>query len=270
MNFKTPTIEEKLGKEYTEHDVFKRLNLYMSFYESLSFSVMRWLTQGTSAFVNIDTYAYSSIQGTLESIKMVLAKGRINDSFALLRKYYDVTIINIYTNLYLKTEYDFNSFRVEDIDNWLKGKQSIPTYKVMSNYIKKQKTVTDLVELIYKDDRYKDIRKRCNQNMHYNFYDNLLLNDNEIYRTDRVAKLDMFLGDLNALFVQHFAFIFSISEHYMMSSDYVDHRDMGMEPPEDSQYWVSPPIQEIFSNVVKKERNDIARLMKEKITMQLE
>lgn len=71
----------------------------MSFYESLAFIVMHWVPQGTSSFINIDTYAYSSIQGTLESIKMVLAKGRINDSFALLSKYYDVTIITLYSNL---------------------------------------------------------------------------------------------------------------------------------------------------------------------------
>ncbi|MCB0447981.1 MAG: hypothetical protein KDD03_10815, partial [Gelidibacter sp.] len=75
MNFKSPTIEEKLGKAYTEHNVFKRLELYISFYELLSFSIMHWITTGTTAMINIDTYAYSSIQGTLESIKMTLAKG---------------------------------------------------------------------------------------------------------------------------------------------------------------------------------------------------
>lgn len=269
MNFKNPTIEEKLGKAYTEHDVFKRLDRYISFYESLSFSIMNWITQGTRAIMNIDTYAYSSIQGTLESIKIILAKGRINDSYALLRKYHDATIINVYTNLYLETKYSFDNFIVEDIDQWIKGEKSIPTFKTMSNFIKKEKSISDFTEMIYKDNRYVSIRKRCNENMHYNSYANLLLNDNEIYRLNRVADLDVFLKDLDNLFIQHFMFIFSIKGHYMMSSDYIDYRDMGMEPPVDSQYWVAPFIQNVFDDVIKVNRNDIAELMTQHTSMEL-
>ena len=270
MNFKSPTIEEKLGKAYTEHNVFKRLELYISFYELLSFSIMHWITTGTTAMINIDTYAYSSIQGTLESIKMTLAKGRINDSYALLRKYYDVTIINIYTNLYLETQHSFDNFIVEDIDKWVKGTKSIPTFKVMSNFIKNEKSVSDFTKMVYKDGRYEAIRRRCNENMHYNSYAHLLLNDNEIHRLDRISNLDTFLKDLDDLFIQHFMFIFSIKGHYMMSSDYTDYRDMGMEPPDDSQYWVSPFIQKVFDEVVKKNRKDLAELLKQNTEMVLE
>jgi 3D (Asp-Asp-Asp) domain-containing protein len=270
MNFRNQTIEEKLGKEYTEHDVFERLETYISFYESLSFSIMNWVTQGTRAIINIDTYTYSSIQGTLESIKMILAKGRINDSYALLRKYYDVTIINIYTNLYLETKYSFDNFIVEDIDQWIKGNKSIPSYRVMSNFIKNEPSISDLTQLIYSDDRYVSIRKRCNENMHYNSYNHILLNDNEIYRLDRVKNLDVILKDLDNLFIQHFAFIFSVKEYYMMSSDYTDYKDMGMEAPDDSQYWVAPFIQKIFDDVIKVNRSDIAELMKQHISMEIE
>lgn len=269
MEFRSLTTEEKLGKEYTEHNVFKRLELYISFYESLSFSIMNWITQGTTVVINIDTYAYSSIQGTLESIKMILAKGRINDSYALLRKFYDATIINIYTNLYLETKYSFDNFIVEDIDKWVKGKKSIPSFRVMSNFIKKVKSITDFTEMIYKDNVYVSIRKKCNENMHYNSYANLLLNDNEIHRSDRISNLNTFLKDLDNLFIQHFMYVFSIKGHYMMSSDYSDYRDMGMEPEEDSQYWVAPFIQKVFDEVVKINRPDIAELMKLKTSMKL-
>ncbi|AXG72968.1 hypothetical protein DVK85_01450 [Flavobacterium arcticum] len=269
MNFRNQTIEEKLGKAYTEHEAFKRLDKYISFYKSLSFSIMNWVTQGTRAIINIDTYAYSSIQGTLESIKIILAKGRINDSYALLRKYYDSTIINVYTNLYLETKYSFDNFIVEDIDQWIKGEKSIPSFKAMSNFIKKEASISVFTEMIYKDNRYVSIRKRCNENMHYNSYANLLLNDNEIYRLDRIKNLDVFLKDLNNLFIQHFMFVFSIKEHYMMSSEYIDYRDMGMEPPDDSQYGVASFIQDIFDNVIKVNRNDIAELMAQHTSMKL-
>ena len=85
---------KQLKKEYQEHNVFEQLSEFSSFYKSLSFSTMNFISQGTNA-INLDTYVFSSIQGTLDSICEILAKGRINDSYALLRKYYDSTIINI-------------------------------------------------------------------------------------------------------------------------------------------------------------------------------
>jgi hypothetical protein len=100
--------EDRLGKEYIEHSVFEQLKYYSSFYDFLSFSIMGWSSMGTKAIINLDTYTYSSIKGTIDSITEILFKGRINDAYALLRKYYDSTIINIYTNLYL-IEFIFNS-----------------------------------------------------------------------------------------------------------------------------------------------------------------
>jgi hypothetical protein len=91
--------------EYKDHRVFSELERYGEFYDRLSMSVMSFVTTGTNAFLNIDTYAYSSVQGTLESIKATLSNGRINDAFALLRKYHDSAVINVYTNLYLKDEF---------------------------------------------------------------------------------------------------------------------------------------------------------------------
>jgi len=61
----------------------------IDFYRMLSFSVYPFISMGTRSFCNIDSYVYSSVQGTLDSIKAVLSNGRINDSYSLLRKYYD-------------------------------------------------------------------------------------------------------------------------------------------------------------------------------------
>lgn len=76
-----------IDNTYKEHHVFTQLSEYADFYKSLAVSIFMFTTQGTKAICNIDSYVYSSIQGTLESIKDILIKGRINDSYALLRKY---------------------------------------------------------------------------------------------------------------------------------------------------------------------------------------
>jgi len=104
-------------EEYMQHYIFSELECYIGFYKSISMSVFSFCSMGTTSLCNIDTYVYSSIQGTLESIRMILETGRINDAYALLRKYHDSAIINVYSNLYLKDYFSIQNFIVEKINN---------------------------------------------------------------------------------------------------------------------------------------------------------
>ena len=253
-----------------KHVVFEQLSEYAKFYKSLSFSVFGWITQGTKSIVNIDSYVYSSVQGTLESIKDILMKGRINDSYALLRKYYDSAIINIYSILYLDENFSLENFVVQKIENWRQGREQLPDYRVMSNYIRSSEKLAKVNELLYKDNTYKEIRDRCNDHTHYNFYYNLLLNDNEIYIENRMAILDSLSKDLENIFILHISYLFYLNDKYMMSSDYVDSLDLELTPEEGSQYYVAPFIQEIFDNVIKKNRIDLATEIKNNTSMMLD
>jgi hypothetical protein len=256
---------------HKEHPVFKQLSEYSRFYKNLATSVMGWVTQGTMGSVlNIDTYVYSSMQGTLDSIKDILIKGRINDSYALLRKYHDSVIINVYSTLYLEDNFSFENFVVEKINDWLHGKEQLPEYRIMSDYIRKSEKLADINALLYKDNTYKEIRDRCNDHTHYNFYHNLLLNDNELYIKNRFGILNRFSKDLENLFILHLSYLFYINDKYMMSSDYIDSMDLGLTPEEGSQYFVAPFIQEIFDKVVKKNRIDLAIAIKNNTAMKLE
>ncbi len=259
-----------MDRAYIEHPVFEQLSEYAEFYDDLSTLVMGWVTQGTTSIINIDTYVYSSIQGTLESIKDILIKGRINDAYALLRKFHDSAIINIYTNLYLDENFSIENFVVDKINNWLHGKDQLPEYRVMSEYIRKSEKLAEINELLNKDNRYKEIRNRCNDHTHYNFYKNLLLNNNKIHTENRIAVLSVFSKDLEDLFILHLSYLFYINDKYMMSSDYIDSMDLGLTPEEDSQYFVAPFIQEIFDKVVKKNRMDLAIAIKNNTAMKLE
>ena len=270
MEIKSITSEERLGTEYTEHVIFSELNYYVEFYDSLSFQVMGWISTGVISLINLDTYSYSSIKGTLESISHILKKGRINDAYSLLRKYYDSTIINIYTNLFLEDNSTIDNFIVEQIDSWCKGIKRLPEYRVMSDYIRKSTKLEKINSLLLYDDRYKKIRNRCNDNTHYNYYKHILLNDNQIYNPNRTKYLDLFSKDIESIFIQHFAYLFYLKEHYMMSSDYVDCLDMGMEPVQNSQYWVANFVQETFDKIIKSKRPDIASEIKQKISMDLD
>jgi len=258
------------SKEYIGHKIFDRLNDIKSFYDSLSFGVMKWVSMGTKGIVNLDTYVFSSIAGTIESVSVLLKNGRINDGYALLRKYYDSTFINVYTNLYLNDHFSIENFVVSQIDGWIKGTEKIPEYRVISQYIKASPKLKEITDLLQKDDRYKNIRERCNAHTHYNFYKYHFLNDKDVYIGDRTKALDTFLVDFDSIFIQHFAYLFFLHDHYFMSEDYTDYIDMGDIPPEDSQYWVATYIQNIFDKVIKEKRPDIAAAIKNKTSMHLE
>src|SRR5690606_29704677 len=107
-----------------------------------------------------------SMQGTLDSMHDLLLKGRINDAYSLLRKFYDSTIINVYSNLYLEDHFSLDNFVVTQIDNWRKGIDKLPEYRIMSQYIKTSSKLKAITDLLQQDQTYKNIRERCNDHTH--------------------------------------------------------------------------------------------------------
>ena len=259
-----------IDETYRKHEVFAQLTKYAEFYKNLSSSIFSFVTLGTRSWGNIDTYTYSSMQGTIESISDILIKGRINDSYALLRKYYDAAIINIYSNLYLADNFNCTNFIVQKIDNWMKGTEPLPEYRIMSEYIKKSPKLSEINKFLDNDERYKKIRNRCNDHTHYNFYKNILLNDNEIFLKNRLKYLNIFSEDLENIFILHLSYLFYLNDHYMTSSDYMDSVNSGLPPTEGSEYFVAPFVQGIFDTVIKKNRMDIAEKIISKTSMNLE
>lgn len=257
-------------EKYRGHRIFSELDEYIDFYRSLSRSVMSFATIGTTAIVNMDSYVYSSIQGTVDSIKILLEKGRVNDSYSLVRKYFDSVIINVYSNLYLQDHQSIEIYIVEKINSWLNGKEQLPDYRVMSQYIKSSYKFKEINDLLYSDDLYKNIRGRCNDHTHYNYFQNVLLNDSEIYLKGRAHSLNELSGDVKSIFILHLSYICTICQHYMMSSDHLDYLECGMTPPDGSQYWVASFFQNAFSKVLMKERPDIGSAVLNSTAMHLD
>lgn len=86
----------------------------------------------------------------------------------------------------------------------------------------------------------------------------------------RLECLDSLSRDARDIFILHLAFVFFLNDHYLTSSDYLDHLECNRKPPENSQYWVAPFIQKILDEVVAKERPDIVAAIKANTAMQLE
>ncbi len=232
-----------LNLEYKEHRIFSELAEYIGFYKSLSYSVFPFVSYGVNSNCDINSYVLSSIQGTLESIKLILEDGKINDAYALTRKYHDSVIINIYEILHLKDHFSIENFVVEKINNWLRGSEKLPEFKAMKKYIQDSQELENINKLLDLDGHYKKIRKRCNDHTHYNLFHYMMVNDNQVYIKDRMEILNMLSCDIRDIFIKHFIWLFTINGHYMVSSDYMDYVECGMTPEEGSQYWVSPFVQ---------------------------
>jgi len=245
-------MSDQLNTEYFNNPVFQSLKDISGFYQSLSFGTFSWVQQGLEKTINIDSYAFSSIQGTLESIELVLSKGKINDAFALLRKYFDSVVINIYTSLYLSDHFSIENFVFMQINDWKNGKAKLPKTGEMTQYIVNSDSLAHITKHIDADTKYKEIRDRCNDHMHYNYFLTFAYNDANITLPNRTEYLNLINSDLKNIFVLHFVYEFSVCPHYMMSSDYSDYMDVGQTPPENSEYWVAPYIQKAFENYVKK------------------
>jgi hypothetical protein len=255
--------------EYANHHAFSDLSNFADFYRQLSMSVFRFSTMGTSAVCNIDSYLYSSIEGTLRSIRETLAAGRMGDAYTLLRRYYDSTVINIYATLYLRDHFSLDQFVVERIQKWLSGDERLPEYRVMSQYIRSSKQLQPINDLLYATSKYKLLRDRCNDLTHYNFFEYVLLNDGDVYVRSRGQWLDNIAEDARDIFVMHLGSVFFLSDHYMMSSDYLDALDFGERPEDGCQYWVAPFVQETFDKVIGKVHPALSAVIKAHTSMQL-
>lgn len=257
--------------EYQGHSVFEVLDDFDQFYGHLALSVMPFTSQGTRALANIDTYVLSSIQGTIDSVRTVLRNGRINDAYALLRKYYDSAVMNVYINLYLEDHFNLECPLVSRIDDWMQGSAKLPEYDVMRKYVSKSPRLTHITEELFeRDDCYIRIRRRCNDHTHYNFFRLALYNDNEVHLPKRIHHLSQLQADVVAIFAMHFVMLMAIEPHYMIARDHLDCLECGTQPPEGSEHWVAPFVQEIFSRYVAVHRPEAARRLVAGTSMELE
>jgi len=264
------SINEIKSEKYINHSIFQELEYYITYYDRLSFSILQWLNMGIRGGIfNYESYLLSSLKGTIESIKTLLINGRLNDAYSLTRKYYDSVIINIYSDLYLEDHFSIENMVVQQINNWLHGKEKLPTYKFMYNYLNNHKKLQSINKLLLHKQHYSHLRQRLNDHTHYNFFQYMMFNDNEIYNPKRIETLDQMLNDIRDIFIKHFIWLFTIKEHYMMSSDYRDYLDCGETPPEGLQYDVANFVQETFDNIIKTHREDLAIELKNSTCMNL-
>lgn len=252
--------------KYSEHKIFDELVEYQDFYKSLSDNILFFTKYGVKTFANIDSYAFSSIAGTLESIRAILQLKRIGDAYTLIRKYRDSIYVTTYIDICLKQNFNFENWIVKEIDDWINGRSPLPRkiHKVITDF----ESLKDTHTIMDSDGRYKKLSDRSSDYVHHNKYSTFLMNDSEI-DLERVPELNRISMDVRDLFVLHFAYIMALNEHYIRSSDFSDYMDFGESSPDGSDVWVAPFAQDIFDAIIKKHRPDFAAQIMKATVMEL-
>ena len=267
MNSSSYMTQFKANKPHLEnHPIIENLQTYSKFYESWSYLIIKFVPLGTKAIFHFDTYIFGSMQATLDSISLLIQNGKTNDAYALLRKFHDLAMIDVYINLKLEQELANEASIVSDIQNWLEGKGSMPEFKPIRDYIT-QSSLQPIQAALSQFD-YHNIRSRCNDHMHYNYFSNLLMNT-ETHNPKELELINTFMADIKYIVLQHISFMFYLLPHFMASSDYTDYMDMGMTPPEGCECEVAPFIHQMFTDLILQESPKIAELIKTSTGMRL-
>lgn len=244
-------IEHRMPETYLKHKVFDDLKFMMLFYDSISMSCFSFIAAGTRGITNYASYVYTAIEGTLDSISILLTKGRINDAYTLIRKLFDDILLEIYMDVTLKDKFSIDNFFVEEVNEWIQGKRRIPKTEKILKCLEKSEQTKDLYPLFGWDTYLKKNRELLDDSVHSNRFQRMLLNCNTVYIENRERHLVNCEIILNQLFLLHLSFIFHLNPQYLMASDYMDYMEMDMTPPTGCENWIATFAQDAFDKVIK-------------------
>ena len=255
--------------ELQHHSFFHTIQELINYYDSLSFGIMTFVDSPVLELVNLDTYIIESLKSCLESIASIVEIGHINDAYALLRKYYDGFIINIFERIKIYELEDSFEFMSKIIDDWVKGRQKLPSYKIMLKEVMSCSKIGDYINDHWLKEKLLKIRKRCDDHVHSNIFSYMQLNNEVVSISNEEEILTLLERDIDTIFCSHFLMLFSFAPHYMISSDYIDYLEFGMRPPEGSEYEIAPFIQSCFSEKIQNWNFTLASIFKEKCVMKI-
>ena len=248
-------IGHRMPESYLKHKVFDDLKYMMEFYDSISMSCFSFVASGTHGITNYASYVYSAIEGTLDSISILLTKGRINDSYTLIRKLFDDILLEIYIDVTLKEKFSIDNFFVAEVNEWIQGKHRIPKTEKILKCLEMSEMTKDLYPLFGWDTYLKKNRELLDDSVHSNRFQQMLLNCCDVYIENREQHLKNCEIILNQLFLLHLSFIFHLNPQYLMASDYMDCIEVGQIPPTGCENWIAQFAQDAFDKVIKPHKN---------------
>ena len=198
----------------------------------------------------------TSLELTMGSIISCCQNGCIADANSLLRKCRDDMFFYLYVLVYDSNfKLGNNSPEYNKIESticsWLRNE--LKNFKI-SQVLQAITKSDHLKEPIIKYDlksSFNEIGKRLNNYVHGNGYKYYNRNIVSYKDGELIANLKELVESAKYITVVFLFLMILCSPHYAMSTDYVDCLDMNETPPEGSQYWIAPFIQNFIKNNIK-------------------
>lgn len=276
-------LNEKQINETSEYQKFSKeidylIDFFDSFYELSTYNGRIISYYCNNQYFRLDGTLIQSTTQTLKSIKLSCSIGSFSDANTLIRKVRDdlfqfLFILNIINsrsspsfeenlnpNEDQQTVFAWFGNTVKDLPKKIKKKLEFENYMTV---LQKNNAVQKILDK-YKLENYWDtLRRKLNDYVHNNgiMYcrqncievDNKYINihfENSITRLDYVCSLFLSL-------------LLMIDSAIIMSSDYIDHIDMNMEPPENSQFWIPDFIQNFIDTKITELHPELKQFIKE-------
>ena len=165
-----------------EHSLFWIIEKIKNFHEILGYSLFGTKTNGINEFLNIHAYISNYLALQLESISRIIKIGNIGDSYTLLRKYEDMTLISIF--LCMKEDAEFYRDRkiedwpwtIDELNNWVLNKDDhkMASYKAINKYLKST-FQNELIDLLESKINYIGLRESTgNKYTHFNHFKTII------------------------------------------------------------------------------------------------
>jgi len=193
----------------------------------------------------------TSVEFTTGNIIMCCEHACIADANTLLRKYRDDLFFYLYIVVYdsnRKLEPPFDTTRMEEnISRWIQNGLDNLYIQDVLRAIGTSPLLKDAVATYKLKKSFDAIGNRLNNFVHgngYAYYNRVIeaYKNNEFY-----SHLKALLDDLKYMTITFLFLHILCSPISVMSTDYIDYLDFGKTPPEDSQYWVAPFIEQFIS-----------------------
>lgn len=195
----------------------------------------------------------TSLELTVGSIISCCENACIADANSLLRKYRDDMFFYLYVLVYDSySKMDSNSKVCKDmeskINNWLKNELRDFYINQVLKAIAGSESLKDAVEKYNLKNTFDEIGEYLNNYVHsngYRYYNQCI----NIYQSDKLAaELKELVSHAEYMTTVFLFLLVMCAPHLVMSEDFCDHLDFNETPPEDSQYWVAPFIDQFIKN----------------------
>lgn len=256
--------QDGIRQTFQENIIYKTIDEIKDFYNFLADyddTVSVTVAKGP---INFNHDIFWSLSNTLDSIKILLGFGRINDAFSLIRKYNDAIIIHIYALIVSEKEeqmfFEENHLLYDNIVNeWVNGNGHLIE---KDDYESKEKRFLSVIQdrdatlsklLFNKKTRkeYGTKRNVGNDNVHYNYWNSFRFNNDSILDYPiSLALLTEACETIRLLFVIHFAYLILLKPVAMFSHEYQDALEIGLQPIGETTNQAVPFVIEMFEKYV--------------------